>query len=104
MFYPMFLDLTNRPVLVVGGGPVAERKVEALLEAGACVRLVSPEITSRLNDFAANGRITILRRCFDPVDVDGVHLVFSATDDAATQKEVAAAAASRNVLVNTADQ
>jgi len=56
-YYPVFLDLTDRPVLVVGGGPVAEGKVEGLLAAGANVTVVSPTVTPRLAGWvAAEGR------------------------------------------------
>lgn len=104
MFYPVFIDLQNRPVLVVGGGPVAERKVETMLEAGAAVTVVSPDVTNQLMEQANSGRITLKQRRFEPSDIDGASLVISATDDAATQKEVASIAASRKILVNTVDK
>jgi siroheme synthase-like protein len=103
MFYPVYLDLQNRPALVVGGGAVAERKVESLLEAGARVTIVSPEATEALLEHSKAGRIVLHRRRFDLSDLDGVCIVISATDDAAVQVEVAAAAKARNIPVNTVD-
>ena len=104
MFYPVFLEINDRPVLVVGGGPVAERKVQSLLEAGALVTVVSPEATPILKAQGAQGKIRLhLRRVAEP-DFEGVMLAISATDDPLTQKEVARWAASRRVLVNTVDQ
>jgi siroheme synthase-like protein len=104
MFYPAFIDLENRPVLVVGGGIVAERKVETLLDTGALVTVVSPQITERLQGYLQSKRITVRQRGFIPSDVDGVWLVISATDDPTTQTEVASIAASKNILVNTVDK
>jgi precorrin-2 dehydrogenase/sirohydrochlorin ferrochelatase len=104
MFYPAFIDLENRPVLVVGGGIVAERKVETLLEAGAVITVVSPQITEQLDAYSQSNRITVRQRGFTPSDVDGVSLVISATDDPRTQTEVASIAVSKNILVNTVDK
>ena len=104
MFYPAFINLENRPVLVVGGGAVAERKIETLLEAGALVTVVSPEITPQLQEYAQSQRINFRQRGFIPSDVDGVALVISATDDPAAQSEVASIAAAKNILVNTVDK
>jgi precorrin-2 dehydrogenase/sirohydrochlorin ferrochelatase len=104
MFYPAFIDLENRLVLVVGGGIVAERKVETLLETGALITVVSPQITEQLQGYSQSKRITVRQRGFLPSDVDGVSLVISATDDSKTQTEVAAVAASKNILVNTVDK
>jgi len=104
MFYPIFLELKNRRVLVVGGGPVAERKVDSLLEAGARITVVSPDATGHLTELAASGRLTLHLRRFEPFDMDGVSLTISATDDPPTQAEVAAIAASKNILVNTVDK
>ena len=104
MFYPAFINLENRPVLVVGGGTVAERKVETLLETGALVTVVSPELTQQLQEHARSKRITVLHRNFIPSDIEGVLLVISATDDPAAQSEVASIAALKNILVNTVDK
>jgi precorrin-2 dehydrogenase len=104
MFYPAFINLENRPVLVVGGGAVAARKVETLLETGALVTVVSPEITQQLQEYARLKRITFRQRSFRPSDIDGVSLVISATDDPATQAEVASIATLKNILVNTVDK
>jgi siroheme synthase-like protein len=103
MFYPVYLDLRNRPALVVGGGAVAERKVESLMEAGARVTLVSPQATEALCQHSEAGRIVLHRRRFELSDLDGVCLVISATDDTAVQAKVAAAAEARNIPVNTVD-
>jgi siroheme synthase-like protein len=104
MFYPLFINLRSRPVLVVGGGVVAEHKVESLLEAEASVTLVSPEATPRLMEYAGSNRIVWRRRPFTASDIDDVQLVISATDDAAIQMEVSSLAAARNILVNTVDK
>jgi precorrin-2 dehydrogenase/sirohydrochlorin ferrochelatase len=104
MFYPAFIDLENRTVLVVGGGVVAERKVEMLLETGALVTVVCPQITEQLDAYSQSNRITVRQRGFIPSDVDGASLVISATDDPTTQTEVASIAESKNILVNTVDK
>jgi siroheme synthase-like protein len=104
MFYPVFIDLQDRPVLVVGGGVIAERKVASLLEAGARVTVVSPEVTETLQGQAGSSRITLHRRTFISSDVDGACLVVSATDDTAVQVEVASIARAKNIPVNTVDK
>jgi precorrin-2 dehydrogenase/sirohydrochlorin ferrochelatase len=78
--------------------------VETLLEAGARVTVVSPEITGQLQDHANSKRITFQKRAFTSTDIDGVSLVISATDDPSTQAEVASIAVSKNILVNTVDK
>jgi precorrin-2 dehydrogenase/sirohydrochlorin ferrochelatase len=104
VFYPLFLDLRGRPVLVVGGGAVAERKLDSLLEAGAHVQLVAPDLTDTLQKLENMKAIRVHRRKFEESDLEGVTLVVSATDDRATQEQVAAAARARGILVNTVDQ
>jgi uroporphyrin-III C-methyltransferase/precorrin-2 dehydrogenase/sirohydrochlorin ferrochelatase len=86
--YLLGLRLTGRRVLVVGGGAVANRRIPALLDAGADVCLVSPEVTVSLEDLAAAGRIHWIRRGYQPGDCAGAWLV-----SAAAPAEVNAAAA-----------
>jgi precorrin-2 dehydrogenase/sirohydrochlorin ferrochelatase len=104
VFYPLFLDLQGRPVLVVGGGAVAERKVESLLAAGAAVNLTAPDVTDALANLADSGTIRLQHRKFVEADLDGMVLVISATDDRAAQEQIAAAARARNIPINTVDQ
>jgi len=102
-YYPVALDLRDRPCLVVGGGPVAEAKVEGLLDAGARVTVVSPSLTERLASWATEGRIAHRQREYIESDCEGQHLAFSATDRREVTEAVAADASRRGVRVNAAD-
>jgi precorrin-2 dehydrogenase/sirohydrochlorin ferrochelatase len=101
--FPVVLELAGRPCLVVGGGPVAERKVDGLLEAGARVTIVSRRVTPGLHAAAGAGRVRLVPRAWEPGDLDGHALVFVATDDTAVNAAIAAAARARGVWVNAAD-
>jgi precorrin-2 dehydrogenase/sirohydrochlorin ferrochelatase len=98
------MDLRGRAVLVVGGGSMAERRVESLLEVGATVTVVAPDVNDTLQALAHSGSIRLLPRKFAESDLDGALIVISATDDPATQEQVAAAARTRGIPVNTVDQ
>lgn len=102
-FYPIVLDLTGRPCLVVGGGAVAERKVEGLLEAGARVTVVSPTVSRRLQAWIAVRAIRWVAGDFRAEDVAGHVLVIAATDDTAVNGAVSTAARGPGVWVNAAD-
>lgn len=101
--YPIVLDLAGRPCLVIGGGPVAERKVEGLLQAGATVAVVSPRLTERLASWTQEGRIRHIAREYRPGDLAGSQLAFVATDDGAINAAVAREGRERGVWVNAAD-
>jgi uroporphyrin-III C-methyltransferase/precorrin-2 dehydrogenase/sirohydrochlorin ferrochelatase len=97
--YPLLLDLRDRDVLVVGGGAVATRRVVGLVEAGAAVRVVAPQIS---DEIVALG-VAISRRAFVPADADGAWLVQSCVSDPAVNDSVAAAALERRVPCVRAD-
>ena len=80
-FYPVYLDLRDRPCLVVGGGLIAESKARGFLEAGARVTVVAPEANPQIGAWAAAGRLSWMRRAFQDEDVRGAFLVVAATDD-----------------------
>jgi uroporphyrin-III C-methyltransferase/precorrin-2 dehydrogenase/sirohydrochlorin ferrochelatase len=101
--YPLGLRLAGRPVLVVGGGAVAQRRVPALLAAGAVVTLVAPAATPALDERASLGEIAWRQRQFVPSDVDGQWLVLAATDDPAANAAVSAEAERRRVFCVRAD-
>jgi uroporphyrin-III C-methyltransferase/precorrin-2 dehydrogenase/sirohydrochlorin ferrochelatase len=101
--YPLGLRLDGLPVLVVGGGAVATRRVPALLDAGARVRLVSPSLTPALHGLVTAGRITWAARRFEAADVDGVWLVQVAVNDRLAAAAVSAAARERRIFCVRAD-
>ena len=101
--YPLVLNLQGRRCVVVGGGAVAERKVGALLQAGANVLVVAPSVSPALRGRAADGALEVRERSFEAADLDGVLLVFAATDRPDVNRAVAEAARARGVLVNLTD-
>ncbi|HEX2439308.1 MAG TPA: bifunctional precorrin-2 dehydrogenase/sirohydrochlorin ferrochelatase [Methylomirabilota bacterium] len=102
-FYPVSLDLTDRPCVVIGGGVIAERRVAALLEAGASVTLVSPSLTVALASLADAGRIRHVARGYERGDLAGAALVLTAVDDPSIGAAAAAEARERAIWVNAAD-
>ncbi|MGH7309789.1 MAG: precorrin-2 dehydrogenase/sirohydrochlorin ferrochelatase family protein [Candidatus Rokuibacteriota bacterium] len=102
-YYPIMLDLRGRPVLVVGGGQVAQRKVEGLLAASACVTIVSPTLTADLAALAAQGRVRHEGRCYRPGDLIGFSLAFVAAGDSGLTGLVADEGREHGVWVNAAD-
>jgi precorrin-2 dehydrogenase len=103
-YYPIFLDLTDRPCLMVGGGPVAEHKVESLLAVGARITVVSPTVTPRLAAWANEGRIEHHAREYRADDLAGARIAWVAADDARVTEAVAADGRARGVWVNAADE
>ena len=103
-YYPLHLDLQNHPVLVVGGGTIAEGKAEQLLAAGARVTVVSPTLTPRFAEWVANGAVAWRQGEFAAEDLAGQVLVISATDQPAINEAVAHAAAACGILYNVVDQ
>jgi siroheme synthase-like protein len=97
--YPVFLDLKDRPVLVVGAGKVALRKTRGLLEAGARVTVVAPECEAEFETLP----VRMISRRFRASDLGGAVLVFAATDDRLANHRVAIAAKGRGLFANVAD-
>jgi siroheme synthase-like protein len=103
-YYPICLNLRDKGVLSVGGGPVATRKVKTLLASGARVKVVSPLITKRLQQLYKKGKISYLRRKYKSLDIAGSKLVIAATDDTNVNTLVSKDAKRRGVLVNVVDK
>lgn len=101
--YPLFADLRGRVVLVVGGGAVARRKVESLLDTGAQVHVGAPWLEPALATWAASGRIRHLDGSFEAAWLDTAWLVIAATDDAGVNAQVAEAASARRIWANVVD-
>jgi precorrin-2 dehydrogenase/sirohydrochlorin ferrochelatase len=91
-YYSAFIDLTEKPCVVVGGGKVAERKVLSLLDAGAKVTVVSPTLTERLRKAQSAGRLKHTKRGFSPSDLRRIYLVIAATDSPEENIKISGAA------------
>lgn len=102
-YYPLYLDLENKTVLVVGGGAVACRKVETLLEYGAAVKIVSPRVTDGLEALIDQERCLWIARTYSPEDIHGSVLVFSCTEKEEINARVAGDAKTHNIPVNVVD-
>lgn len=103
LYYPIFLNLSNKKCVVVGGGQVAQRKVKTLLESHANVEVISPEINPELNRLKETGKIRVIKHSFQPSDLKGASLVVAATDDKEINQAVAREARNLSILVNAVD-
>jgi uroporphyrin-III C-methyltransferase/precorrin-2 dehydrogenase/sirohydrochlorin ferrochelatase len=102
-FMPISISLKDRPCLVVGGGPVALRKVESLLDYDTAVTVVAPEVHEKLEYHAKRGRITLERREYRSPEAGRYGLVISATDDTVLNRRVHEDARGSGALVNVVD-
>jgi precorrin-2 dehydrogenase/sirohydrochlorin ferrochelatase len=103
-YYPVCLDIQNRNCLVVGGGAVGSRKVMTLLNCGARVTVVSPEISEKLLELADNGSIILENRPYQASDIDNMFLVIGATNNEALNQQIHKDAEHLNKLCNIADR
>lgn len=100
---PLFLDLSDAPCLVIGGGEVAARKIRSLISAGARVTVVAPALADTTAEFAKRHDLDVARREFGETDVRGQLLVIAATGDADVNRKAFIACRERRVLINTVD-
>lgn len=102
--YPLnLIGLESQKVVVIGGGSVSTRKVSSLIDAGARPFVISPEVDSKLQEFADQGSIQLLRRPFQSGDLKGAFLVVSATDDLQVNRQVWQEAQLAGCLINVVD-
>jgi siroheme synthase-like protein len=99
LFYPIFLDVSGRRAVVIGGGKVAFRKAAALLDAGAGVTVIAPEFDEGLRTL----RVERIEREYREGDLEGAHLAFAATNQRAVNASVAREAKALGIAVNVAD-
>ncbi|MBD8872033.1 siroheme synthase CysG [Rhodanobacter sp. DHB23] len=101
--YPLFADVGDLPVLVVGGGGVAKRKAQALLDAGARVRIGAPRFEPELAAWIEAGQLQSFHGEFEPAWLEGMWLVIAATDDRGVNQRIAACAKERRIFANVVD-
>ena len=102
-YYPVFLNISHRRCIVVGGGRVALRKARVLLEHGADVTVISPDLCHELAELAESGEISALAREYQAGDLENAFIAIAATDNSAVNRQVVAEARRGAVLVNMVD-
>ncbi len=102
-YYPVSLNIRGRKCVVLGGGQVALRKVKVLLEHGADAEVISPDLCPELVQLAGSGKISVRTHAYETGDLAGAFLAVAATDDAEINRQVAAEAQNRAILVNVVD-
>ena len=102
-YYPVYLDVKERCCVIVGGGQIAEGKIAALLECGAQIRMISPEVTDEVQDMADTGALRLERREYRDGDLEGAFIAIAATDDSSLNRRIAQEAEERNVPLNVVD-
>lgn len=100
LLFPLFIDLSEKNILFVGGGAVADRRVHTLLGFAGHISVVAPETTDGLRQLADSGAVRIFYRIFEPGDLEGRDLVFAATDDIHLNREIAALCRRKEIPVN----
>jgi len=102
-YYPMFLNISGKRCVVVGGGKVALRKVRALLEHGASIEVISPDLCPELIELAQRGQVNTSRRHYQPGDLRQAFIAIAATDSSDVNQQVVKEARNEGILVNVVD-
>jgi precorrin-2 dehydrogenase/sirohydrochlorin ferrochelatase len=103
-FYPICIELEGKTALIVGGGSVAQRKVETLMKFGASIQIISRELTHKLKSLVESKEIHHIGEEFRDKHLDGAFLVIAATDDKRLNQKVSESAQKRGLLINAVDQ
>ena len=101
--FPMFVKLSGRHVLVIGGESVAESKIEALIDTGAVIRVIAIKANKRVQEWARQELITLEERAFSPCDLNGIFLAVVATSASATNELAFLECQARGILCNVVD-
>lgn len=102
-YYPAFIDVRDRRCIVIGGGNIGEEKVCKLLECGAKVVVISPQVNDGVRELVNNDGVTWIGREYRPGDLKDALIAIAATDDNAVNRQIAREAQERNVLLNVVD-
>lgn len=103
-YYPLLLDLRDQRCLVVGGGGVGRRKSAGLVECGARVTVIDPSPSAAVQQMARNRTLQLITRPYAEPQLEGMFLVFAATDDEALNRRIGRDAQRRGLLCNVADR
>lgn len=101
-YFPLYVDLSGKDILFVGGGAIAARRIAALQPFADCVTVVAPEAESSVAEGTESGNVKWILREFEEEDLEGRDIVFAATDDKELNAQIAAACREKGIPVNNA--
>ena len=102
-YYPVYLDIEERDVLIIGGGNVCARKAETMMKYGARVTIVSPDFTDEIEEWARQGVLELRRKPYEEPDLNGASIVIASTDDPCVNARIARDCRRRKIPVNVVD-
>ncbi len=102
-YYPIYIDIEDHAVLIVGGGTVCARKAETMMRYGGRVTIVSPEITEEIEAWERDGKLMVRRKLYELADLEGASMVIASTDDRCVNARVARDCRRRQIPVNVVD-
>lgn len=102
-YFPLFIDLTDKTVLIAGAGKIALRRVRTLLQFGARIRVTAPEFCPELEEMAEEGKICAECRTYQPGDIQGASFVIAATDSREVNRQIREECRLAGIPVNVAD-
>lgn len=102
-YYPIYLDIEERDVLIIGGGNVCARKAETMMKYGARVTIVSPEFTGEIEEWERQGVLKLRRKTYEEADLEGASIVIASTDDQCVNGRIARDCRRRKIPVNVVD-
>ena len=102
-YYPVSLNIEGKKCVVIGGGKVAERKVENILSCGGKVKVISPGLSTRLLEMAKQGKIDYIKCAYNPVFLEGAYLAYAATSSREVNSRISRDATKSSIPVNVCD-
>lgn len=99
-FFPLFVDLSEKHIVVIGAGNIASRRIKALLDFAGKITVIAPEIAEEILSVSENGNLCCFQRCFEEGDLHGADLVLAATDDAALNVTIGKLCREKKIPVN----
>jgi precorrin-2 dehydrogenase/sirohydrochlorin ferrochelatase len=102
-YYPIYLDIEDRNVIIIGGGNVCARKAETMMKYGGRVTVISPRFTDEIERWGAEGCLRLLRKRYEERDIEDAHIVIASTDDTSVNEQIAADCRKRRIPVNVVD-
>ena len=102
-YYPIYIDIEDHDVLIIGGGNVCARKAETMMKYGARVTIISPEVTDEIAVWERDGKLAVTRKLYEERDLDGRAIVIASTDDPCINARIARDCRRRRIPVNVVD-